>query len=215
MRTKTLLLTAVLAALGSASSLAQVYSVNAVGYINLSLRQGYNVMANQLNGTNNKLGTLVPNAPDTTEAFKWDGAAQQFKSWVKITGVGWLGTDPEPDVNPGEAVILNLAAPLAVTLVGEVPQGQNLTVNLAAGYSLVSSIVPQSAALETIGLPTADQDTVFILNATGAYDSWVFLTGVGWLGSIPGSPTPKVGEGFWMQKTAAAVWTRNFSVNTP
>jgi len=213
MRTKTLLLAAVLAALGSASSFAQVYSVNAVGYINLSLKSGYNVVANQLNGTNNKLSTILPNAPDGTTVFKWDQTAQGFDSWVALTGVGWLGTKPEPDVNPGEAMIVQLAGALNVTLVGEVPQGNNLTVNLAQGYSLVSSIVPQSAALETIGLPVADNDTVYILNAGGTYDSYVWLGF--WLGSVAGSPTPKVGEGFWVQKGAAATWTRNFSVNTP
>ena len=46
MRTKTLLLTAALSAAGIASSMAQVYSVNAVGYVNTPLVTGFNLISN-------------------------------------------------------------------------------------------------------------------------------------------------------------------------
>ena len=46
MRTKTLLLTAALAAAGVVSSMAQVYSVNSVGYVNLTLPNGFSMIAN-------------------------------------------------------------------------------------------------------------------------------------------------------------------------
>src|SRR5947207_10303632 len=46
MRTKTLLLTAALAAAGAASAMAQnVYSVNAVGYANVSVPSGFSMIA--------------------------------------------------------------------------------------------------------------------------------------------------------------------------
>jgi hypothetical protein len=49
MRTKALLLTGVLgAALGSASLMAQVYSLNAVGYINVTLPAGFSLIADPL-----------------------------------------------------------------------------------------------------------------------------------------------------------------------
>src|SRR6478672_7317898 len=47
MRTKTLLLTAALAAVGVSSSMAQVYSVNVVGYVNKSVPKGFYMLANQ------------------------------------------------------------------------------------------------------------------------------------------------------------------------
>ena len=46
MRTKTLILTAFVGALGIAGASAQVYSVNAVGYVNKSLPKGFSIVAN-------------------------------------------------------------------------------------------------------------------------------------------------------------------------
>lgn len=213
MRTKTLLLAAVLAALGSASSLAQVYSVNAVGYINLTIPPGFTILANQLNGTNNKLSTLLPAAAIGTTVYKWVQGSQAFDSWTSLgPGGGWLGANPEPDVNPGEACIVQTAAALPVTLVGEVPQG-TLTVSLVTGYNLVSSAVPQAVDPATIGLPLADGETLYRWNNAGNnYNSYIWLAG-SWFGGT--APTVNVGEGFWIQKAAAATWTRTFSVNTP
>jgi hypothetical protein len=54
MRTKTLLLTAALAVAGLSSASAQVYSVNAVGYINLSLPKGFSMICNQLKASPDK-----------------------------------------------------------------------------------------------------------------------------------------------------------------
>jgi len=59
MRTKTLLLSGVVAALTSASLMAQVYSLNAVGYINVTIPPGFSIVANQLNTTNNNISPLL------------------------------------------------------------------------------------------------------------------------------------------------------------
>ena len=58
MRTKTLLLSGVVAALSSASLMAQVYSLNAVGYINVTCPPGFSIIANQLNTGNNVITNL-------------------------------------------------------------------------------------------------------------------------------------------------------------
>src|SRR3954468_1352288 len=61
MRTKTLLLTAALAAAGAASAMAQnVYSVNAVGYVNKSVVHGYSIVANPFVVANESLDALMP-----------------------------------------------------------------------------------------------------------------------------------------------------------
>ena len=54
MRTKTLLLTAFVGALGFTAAQAQVYSVNAVGYVNKSIPAGFSIVANPLNNGENK-----------------------------------------------------------------------------------------------------------------------------------------------------------------
>jgi hypothetical protein len=73
MRTKTLLLSAALGALSGASLMAQVYSLNAVGYINVSCAGGsagnYTMIANQLNTTNNYISPLLDSQLGTNPSF--------------------------------------------------------------------------------------------------------------------------------------------------
>ena len=52
--------------------MAQVYSVNIVGYINLTLPKGFTLIANQLNGSpDNKLETVIPAPPENTTIYKF------------------------------------------------------------------------------------------------------------------------------------------------
>ena len=58
MRTKALILTAFVGALGIAGASAQVYSVNAVGYVNKSIPAGFSIVANPLNNGGNKVSEV-------------------------------------------------------------------------------------------------------------------------------------------------------------
>lgn len=217
MRTKTLLLAAVLSAAGAATSLAQVYSVNAVGYINVSLGVGYTMIANQLNASpSNSLETIFGSALGAGDTvFKFNGVG--FDSAVSAGGGVFLYSTPSPfTLSPGEGAFVQTDTAKTVTFVGEVPQGP-LNVVMVAGYNLVSSIVPQSVGLGSIGFPIAASDTVFFYNGTG-FDSYISLdtTATNWLPSsptLPAQPTPAVGQSFFVQRTAGATWTRNFVVN--
>ena len=63
MRTKTILLTAAVLAAGLGASVAQsVFSVNAVGYVNVTIRPGYNLIANPLNNGGNTVSEVLPPA---------------------------------------------------------------------------------------------------------------------------------------------------------
>jgi hypothetical protein len=232
MRTKTLLITAALGLAGVATSMAQVYSVNAVGYINLTLRPGFNMVANQLtktpnNGLNNVItGGLVAES----QALKFDNAANNYviefysgTAWVKDDGV----TPGTMVVNPGDGFFIFNAdtANATVTLVGEVPQGTGLNVTLNPGFSLVSSIVPQQIQLtQPNGFPQIAEAQYLVFNAaTQNYDAVIFNNGTnpnGWVledGVTPANPVPApaVGQGFFYfnPETSVANWTRNFSVN--
>ncbi|HWN94592.1 MAG TPA: hypothetical protein VNT99_06150, partial [Methylomirabilota bacterium] len=81
MRTKTLLLSAAVLAAGLAASTAQsVYSVNAVGYVNIVVTNGYNLITNPLNGTNNNINTIIPVAPQDSIVLRWSNQNQNFAS---------------------------------------------------------------------------------------------------------------------------------------
>lgn len=235
MRTKTLLLTAVLVAATAASALAQVYSVNAVGYVNTTVpANGLAILANPLNGTNNLLDTILPlpEGSDGVTIYRFDTAAQNYTDAITyIFGVGWLSaSDPTPTIAPGEGFWVQnvLATPLNITFVGEVPQG-TLSNPIPGGNQLAlrSSMVPQALRLGTNGQtgtlawPAAEGDTIYVFDpATQNYkDAYQFVEGVGWLSAtdtdaFPDGPMIQVAQGFWSIKSAAATsWTRTFSVN--
>jgi len=231
MRTKTLLLTAVLSAAGIASSLAQVYSVNAVGYVNRTFtRAGFYIVANPLNNGNNQISTVIPSPPDGTFVFRFNAGAFGDPPGF-VAGAGWFNsTGAATDVlAPGEAFFLQLPTtatyPLTLTFVGEVPQGPALsnpvTILGTGKFSLIASQVPVSAALLSTNImqfPAADGDTVYFFDgATQQYkDPFGYILGAGWFNSTgAANPTPEVGEGFFLLSGAAAnrTWTRSFSVN--
>jgi hypothetical protein len=200
----------VLSAAGVATSLAQVYSVNAVGYININLPVGFAMIANQLNASpNNNLSTILPSLPAGTSVFKFNTTSGAYDSSISLgPGGGWL---PDLALNPGEGAFIQVTAATTITLVGEVPQGSPLPpVAMPAGLSINSSQVPQSVGLSTIGFPASAGDTVFLFNrTTQAYESFVSIG----TGFIPSDPTPGVGEAFFVSRAAAATWSRTFTVN--
>jgi hypothetical protein len=224
MRTKTLLITAALSLVGAATSMAQVYSVNAVGYINLTMRPGFNLVANQLNKTpaNSLTAVLTGLAPESQvlkfvnnnyDIEYFDGSA-----WVEQDFI----TPGNMTVSPGEGffVFNSGSANATVTLVGEVPQGPALTVSLPPGFGLVSSIVPQAIALSPAnGFPNVLEMQYLVFNsATQNYDQPLLNDGTGWITSegVPmPAPTPAVGQGFFIFNPNATpvAWTRSFSVN--
>jgi hypothetical protein len=233
MRTKALLLAAAFTVATCATSMAQVYSANAVGYVNITLPAGFSIIANPLNGTNNNIKTILPvdASANNLVVFKYNAAAQAyFGSELYLAGLGWLpGT---MDCNPGDGLFLDVpatAAPLNITFVGEVPQG-NLSLPLVTGFNLVGSQVPQALPTgpatggeDTLEFPAANNDQLFFYNSGNqAYDgAMLYLTGLGWLWTDPDTGLPgasngrvvDVAEGFFVQKAAAASWDRNFSVN--
>ena len=209
MRTKALLLSAAVLAAGLATSTAQtVYSVNAVGYVNLSLATGYNMISNPLNGTNNNLNAVIPVAPDGSQIYIFDPVTQNYFSAATYLG-GWDVDYPLP---PGSGAFMNVEAPTTITFVGEVMQG-NLTNALSANFQIKSSQVPQSGGLTTVlGYTPLDGDVVYTFNTALQQFNQPFthLGGGVW---DPAEPVIAVGQAFFLQRSAAGSWSRTFSVN--
>jgi hypothetical protein len=197
MRTKTLALSAMLGLIGCASAMAtNVYSINAVGYVNITLPTGYSIIADQLIATpNNQIWNVLnndtqgsgnPGPFENCKVLKYNPAngtyvsdsadASDEDSGYPVNDTnGWVNGGLIT-LNPGEAGWFqnNTGAPVTVTFVGTVPSGTN-TVNIAPGYNLVSSPVPFSGDLCVNAQLTNYNDGDKILaynNGTGTYTTY-------------------------------------------
>jgi len=243
MRTKTTILTAAVIAAGALSSMAQnnVYSLNVVGYINVPLPTGYNLIANQLVGSDQTIPTVLgTNYVNGCTVFKWNPSAQGFAaadSYYDLihTGgaapAGWYDQNLNPSsttLNPGEAFFFyNPGVSNNVTLVGQVTQGTN-SVSAVAGYSFLSIIPPLSVDLSTNGplvLLQSNGNIYFTFNnAAGNYGAAVSYydlihTGgaapAGWYDASlnPAVLQPAVGQGFvFFNSSTTTPWVNTFSV---
>jgi hypothetical protein len=202
--------------------MAQVYSVNAVGYVNTTLVPGFNLVSNPLdNKTGNTIQNLfgngiqgtIPNNltvyyynPDT-DAFviaSYDDIAEEFLPTAQASTV----------VSPGNGVFVRNPSSqnLTVTFVGEVPQGAASNQQVPQGFSIKASTVPIAGTVTSMGLPGAQGDRIYEWDAAGqryvpaVYDDIL----EDW---DPAPPNIGVGEAFFLFKVAPATWNRNFSVN--
>ena len=189
---------------GLASSSAQVFSVNVVGYVNKSLAAGFNLVANPLSNGDNTIGTVIPSAEDGTTVFAFNGVGYDSVSYVD--GLGWLGAASLP---PGVGFFINAPSDTTLTFVGEVEQG-TLDVTFGEGFNLTGSRVPTTANISALGFPEVDGLAIWKFNGTG-YDSYSYILGLGFL---PDAEIG-VGEGFFAQVPAGAgeqTWSRDFTV---
>jgi len=210
MRTKTLLLTAALIAAGAASSMAQVYSVNAVGYVNLTIPKGFSMSANQFVAPSYKISDLIPSPTPGTILYKFANVGGYTLDTFDEFDLVW--TDPNLTLPLGGGFFIFTSAPFNVTFVGEVPQG-TLTTATPKGYSIVSSQVPQAGGVDTLGYNGEPGDIIYRFSNTSGYTLYTFDEfDLVWTPSIP---SVNVGEAFFLFKGVAnnTVWTRNFTVN--
>jgi len=216
MRTQLILTTAALGLAGAIGAQAQVYSVNAVGYINVTVpAKKFAMIANQLNaGTDkaNKITDVIPTAKDGTIVYKYVRNADGTGGYASAGFEFGEWSDKTLTLPPGAGFFLynGDAAAQTLTFVGEVPQG-TLTTSLGAGLNQVASQVPQAGLLETVlGYPKADGDIVYKFDtATQNY----IPNSVEFGSWSPAEPVVAVAEGLFVNKAAAASWTRTFSVN--
>jgi len=215
MRTKTLLLTAVLSAAGAASSFAQVYSQNAVGYVNLTLKPGFQLIANPLDNkaaNGNTVSNLLANVPDGTTVYTYDPVLAKFNGNGKDFGE-WANPNLILKPGGGAFVLLPAGNPVTVTAVGDVPQSVGttpLSTPIAKGFSIVSSQVPQAGKIQTdLKYSPVDGDTVYSFDVanqkyvSAAYD----------FGAWSAEPSLQVGEAVFLLSATAKSWDRVFSVN--
>lgn len=220
MRTKTLLLTAVLGVASIAAALAAdpVYSVNAVGYVNVVLKKGFTIVANPLNAGDNHLSKIFPSTlPSGTMVYRFAGGSFGISTFAEDDN-GVLSWDNDFEMKPGEGFFLSnpSAADVTVTFVGEVMQSTStgpLANPLVAGFNLKGSMVPQSGDLKAdLGYPAEDGDMVYRF-VNGTYAISTYAQDDNGVLNWDTVPTPAVGEGFWINSKTAKTWNRTFTVN--
>jgi hypothetical protein len=223
MRTKTMLLSALLGTLGSVSLMAQstnVYSLNAVGYINVTIEPGFNLISCPLWASpDNTLNTLLTNA--NGQFKKWGfyaySPATGYAAEAIGTASGWTGGGTNV-LAPGQAAWLFLpetSNATTVTFVGTVPSG-SLTNTILPGFNLVSSYLPTSGNIVTNTLMNfttqVKKDQVYTYDAlTQSYAPADIATATGW---TTDPVQANVGGGFWYlnNTNVANNWVENFSV---
>jgi len=218
MRTKTLLLTAALGVAGVATSMAQVYSVNAVGYVVKPLTNGFNLISNPLRNTEangNRIRNLLGTVPNGTSVYLFNNSTGGYEIANFNTITSWTpAAIVDRELLPGAGMFVRIAPAAAaptITFVGEVTQGANLTVPLPVGFSIVSSIVPQEGTAAALGYVPANGDALYFWNeGTQGYEIRNFNSIIGWDRPLP---VVEVGEAFFARKQTAGSWTRSFNVN--
>lgn len=225
MRTKVLVCAAALAA-SLASSMAQnVYSLNVVGYCNVTVAGGgFALLANPLKTTNNYLKEVVPPASVAPGSVlsTWDLAAQKFNEII-TDGTMWidpsLGTDLGTTLlTPGKGFLLNnVGGSLTLTFVGEVQQG-DVTLAIPTGNGCYGTTTPQALELSaTNGFPQIANNWVHLFDTVGVKYIDYVNDGTTWLDPSLGTPVvvaPAIGQGYFIENTEANNnnWVRNFTV---
>ena len=174
MRTKTALLTAALVAAGVASSMAQnVYSVNVVGYVNLSVVPGFNLIslplqnADATSSINSVLTNTSVNVPFGAFVSTWNPTNQQFNQAVYAGGDGhWYDGQfinlVSNSLVPGQGFFLFMPAVvnggvsnMNITVVGSVLAGTN-SYPVSKGFGFYGDYLPIVGDLTTNGFPVTD-----------------------------------------------------------
>jgi len=229
MRTTKALLCAAALAAGAVTSMAQnVYSLNVVGYVNVTAPAGYSILANPLSaGVTNGANEIMP-ITDGEVILTFTGGHYNYFGYDSGNG-GWIDANANPTtpptLPPGQGFwYLNPGATAqTITFVGQVTPSPGVTnsMSLPAGYSLVGTPMPVGGSLPlvtgtgnppvagAINMPIID-GMVLLPFVSGHYQYKGYDSGNGgWIDENANgiaAPTISVGQGFfYLNPTAGAV----------
>ena len=211
MRTKTLLIAAAALAVGIASSMAQTYSQNIVGYVNTPIAAGYTMLVTPVSpNTTNNAEAILPCLASGDQLLVWNGGGYNIdyfngpSDWYD--GVSFNSIS-QPVLLPGQGFFYQNNGSLKTnTFVGTV-QLTN-TVPLNAGYSQVGSTAPVAGSIEStnFSIPFASGDQVLVWNG-GGYNIDYYNGPGDWYDGVSfnsiGVPTLSVSQGFFYQNNGS------------
>lgn len=195
-----------------------VSSPNAVGYINVVIRPGYNLISCPLASERDSVVEFfaadyaVAPFPTGLTVFRYRGGVYTATTYNAVADRFEPAEPAEETIQPGEAFwVYNPAQTnLIVTFAGEVLQG-TLVNPLEAGFNFVASIVPRSGTLTQLSYPTAPGDIVYKWDA--AKQSFQFSIFDDLLDEwVPEEPILQPAEGFIVWKNTATDWFQIFSI---
>ncbi len=203
---------------GLASSNAQVYSANVVGYANVVIAGGgqYTLVANPFDdGNGNQSSNLLANLPNKSQVITWAGTA--FNTAIQKGSGGWGGSTT---LYPGTGFFVKngvaASPPVTNTFVGTVIAnvGSSVTNPIPSGYSLVGSPIPYAADATTdtninLGVVLANKSQLIDWNVgTQVYDTADQKGSGGWGAAFPIA----VGQGFFIKaQTAGSNWVQTLN----
>jgi hypothetical protein len=178
---------------------------NAVGYLNISLKPGLNLVGRQLDSVHNTVGELYKLVDESIIYRVVEGS---FTTNVFRNG-NW--ERPDEVILPGEGIfILNPSSQaMTQTDVGQILQG-DLTNFIPAGLSIRCSFPPMTGKItQDLGLKLNSFDNVYLLRG-GGLTVFTFLPNGTW---NPFEPTVNSGEAFEIDAGQATNWVVHFEVN--
>ena len=220
---------AAIGAAGIATALAQtnVYSLNVVGYVNVTIPPsttagGFAILCNPLKNGSNTLAEILPNPPVGTRIYRYTGSGYLIYTYdIDDEGYTNWGAGANVVLAPGEGFWVRNPDNVTniLTFVGEVMQG-SLTNPIPAGFALRGSMVPQSLILKDptgsnpdLGYPAVvDETRIYMFKATGGYNICTYTLDDDGNPSWDIPPIPQVAEGFWTREPVSKSWVRSFSV---
>lgn len=161
-----------------------------------SVSAGYNLIANQLDGTNNLLDTIFPYAQDNDQIMTWNHATQDFDGPdIFVAGFGWFDSLFNPSsttLSPGQGAFYLAAQAYSFPVTGTQRVPSLPIPQLRNSYHLVSRQIPGPGTYGNIvGLPPENGSKFIRFNrGTQDYETNTF-NGITWSG---GTPAAAVGE---------------------
>ncbi len=192
-------------------------SINALGYVNLTVPPGLSLIANPLfNTVDSRLGSLLGSSSGyPAGAMIYLLRTNQYLiATFDAAQNGWQPDEvAQIPLLPGEGFFFRNPSSnvLTLTLVGEALQG-HLTNSMPAGFSLRASMVPAQGSLDFLQFPGEPGDEVFVLNLkTQKYEGYFFDEfELRW---VPTVPQLEVGQAFYVFKSHPRDWVQVFSIS--
>lgn len=133
-----------------------VSSANVVGYNKITIpTNDYALISTSFINENNTVGDLFAELPTGSEILFWDSEAQGYASISKTFG-GW-GTAATNVIERGSGVFVKLPAgseSVDLTLTGDVPTDETVTMFTQEGYALLSYPYPSDVPFGETALAT-------------------------------------------------------------
>jgi hypothetical protein len=213
---------------------SNVYSLNIVGYANVSMPLGNNTFVNPFDDGNGNSATNVLHLPDVSYFSFWTGSS--FDTWYYEdvgdpggpwwTDNGYSAHKTPPVCTPGVGFYVNPNIAFTNTFVGNVVPAPNTTntYSVPLGNSLVGSRLPVAGSISNAVFNLALPDVSYVSKWTGSSFDTTYYEDVGDPGgpwwadngysAHKAPPSVTIGQSFYINPNIAFSWSQTLT-NAP